>query len=108
MKLVELTNGSQLEGELIEEDDKTMTLKLEYGQIILDKKHIKSCVDFYDCRQVQVGQFVKTPRGTYLKIDNEFFVLVTNNPMAAPSVKKISDGESVSFEEVFPEYEAGK
>lgn len=108
MKLLILTNGLQLQGELVEEDEETMTLRLDYGTVIIEKTHIESSVDYFDCTQEQLGQFIETPRGVYLKVGQDAFVLVSNEPMSPTHVQRISDGVNVSFEEVFPEYEAGK
>ncbi|MCX7703852.1 MAG: hypothetical protein N2234_07135 [Planctomycetota bacterium] len=37
-----LTTGEKLEGEIITEDEESVTLKKEYGRIIVEKKFIKS------------------------------------------------------------------
>lgn len=53
--IINLTSGETLEGEIIASDEKTVTLKVSYGKIIVEREFIKSI------EKSGAGDTVKTP-----------------------------------------------
>lgn len=102
MKLVKLITGEEIKGAVLDETDKNVTLDIGMGQLVIEKSRIATMTSILNCTTVSVGDFVETPRGTYLKIDPGTFRLVKGPYTARVDLESIEDGRVVTYEEVFP------
>lgn len=102
MKLVKLTDGQEVEGELLDEDDDAVTVGVSIGNLKIDKENIASMSDILDCAQAPVGSFLESPEGIYIKMADKHFRLVKGPYTSPQDVQRIRDGHYVTHEEVFP------
>lgn len=106
MKIVKLTDGQEVEGELVDEDDDTVTVGVSIGNLKIDKENIVSINDILDCSQAPIGSYLETPEGVYIKIADNHFRMVKGSYLSPVDLPRIKDGRYVTHEEVFaPEEE---
>lgn len=102
MKLITLITGEEVRGEIVEQTTQSLTVNIPMGQLVLDKSKVASAVEILDCTLVKVGEFISTPRGVYLKIDEGTFRLVKGPYTSQIDVDSIQVGEVVPISTVFP------
>ena len=106
MKLVKLTDGQEVEGDLVSEDDDTVTVGISIGDLRINRGNIASMNDILDCSQAPVGSFLESPEGVYIKMGDNHFRLVKGPYTSPVDLQRIKDGRYVTHEEVFsPEEE---
>lgn len=106
MKLVKLTDGQEVEGELVREDTDTVTVGVSVGNLEIEKDNIASIDDILDCSQAPIGSYIESPNGTYIKMADNHFRLIKGPYTSPVDVRRIKDGHYVTHEEVFsPEEE---
>lgn len=105
MKLFKLLNGAEVKGEIISQDEETVTIEMDLGELKMKRATIAGSTDILDCTKAPIGQYIETPSGVYVKIENETFRLV-KGPYTSPiDVQSIQDGRYVDHEEVFADEE---
>ena len=106
MKLVKLTDGQEVEGELVREDTETVTVGVSIGDLKIERNNIVSIDDILDCAQAPIGSYLESPRGVYIKMADDHFRLIKGPYTSPVDIQRIRDGRYVTHEEVFaPEEE---
>lgn len=103
IKLIKLINGQEVRGHVVNDTEKEMRVSMEIGELSIAKSDVISCVDILDCTTVNIGQFVQTPKGIYLKIDGGTFRLVKGSYTSQIDLQSIHDGSIIDYEDVFPD-----
>lgn len=102
MKLVKLTDGQEVEGELVREDTETITVGVPLGNLKIERDNIVSMEDILDCSQAPIGSYLESSGGTYIKMADNHFRLIKGPYTLPVDVRRIRDGRYVTHEEVFP------
>lgn len=106
MKVIKLTDGQEVEGDLVDEDDTTVTIGISIGDLRINRDNIASMNDRLDCAQAPVGSYLESPEGVYIKMADNHFRLVKGPYTSPVDLQRIKDGQYVTHEEVFaPEEE---
>ena len=106
MKVIKLTDGQEVEGDLVDEDDDTVTVGISVGNLKIDKANIASMNDILDCSQAPIGSYLESPEGVYIKMGDNHFRLIKGPYTSPVDMQRIKDGRYVTHEEVFsPEEE---
>lgn len=102
MKVIRLTDGQEVEGELLDEDNDTVTISIPIGDLKINKGNVASMNDRLDCSRAPVGCFLESPEGVYIKMSDNHFRLVKGPYTSPVDMQRIKDGRYVTHEEVFP------
>lgn len=102
MKLVKLTDGQEIEGELVREDTETVTVDVSVGDLKIERDNIVSIDDILDCSQAPIGSYLESPKGVYIKMGDNHFRLIKGPYTSPVDMQRIRDGHYVTHEEVFP------
>lgn len=100
-KLVKFLNRDQLTGEFVSENSTEIVLDIKHGRLTIDKTKVESCESIFDCTLSDVGQYINTPDGVYVKIAENQFRLISGPYTSPVDVSSIQEGQNTTHEEVF-------
>lgn len=100
-KLVKYTDGKQLTGELVKENTDSWVLDIEYGRLTIPKSSVLSCESIFNCSLAEIGQYISTPQGVYVKIAEDQFRLVAGPYTSPVDISSIQEGQYITHEEAF-------
>lgn len=100
-KLVKYTDGNQIMGEFVAENADAWVLDIEYGRLTIPKSRVLSCESVLNCSIAEIGQYISTPQGVYVKIAENQFRLISGPYTSPVDVESIQEGRYITHEEVF-------
>lgn len=105
MKQITRSSGPEVRGKILTEDENEYIVQTDMGKLIVHKSDVIGMKDVLDCESIEIGSFIRTPDGVYLKIEPYKYRLVKGHTTLPIDTGCLDQGEVIGYSDVFDDVE---